>query len=515
MKTFLTLFSIATLSLIAVFYLADKPATEVAPAPAREMRGAWMATVLNIDYPQRPTLDAATLQADFRSQLYRLKAIGINAVFVQVRAAADAVYPSKHAPWSQWISGRQGMAPNSDFDPLAFMIDEAHAKGMEFHAWVNPYRVTMNLDTFSLASNNVFYQHRDWVKQYGNRLYLDPGIPAVQNHLLTVTEELLTNYRLDGIHFDDYFYPYPVTGETFPDRESFDLYGTRFETREDWRRDNVNTLVKRISELVERKKPWVQYGVSPFGVWRNQSRDPKGSATRAYASSYDDLYGDALAWARDGLVDYLAPQLYWNIGFPAADYAHLLDWWTKHVDSKTRIYIGHAAYKVGNNQEPAWNDLEELPRQINLNRRNSRISGSLYFSTKSLLTSPVGLDQRLKDVYSGLKLLPEQAGAKGVPPLGPDLEKVKLTAEGPLLIWEVQKEVTEEELPYYYAIYRTSGSGHTELIHITPFDQTGCRRFHFYDKTLVGQPLDGIDYEVHALDKWHRESKNSFAVAQL
>lgn len=511
MNYFLTLLSLVALLVFAQFQLKDQPTKELAPAPVREMRGAWMATVLNIDYPQRPTLDAATLQADFKSQLFRLKAIGINAVFVQVRAAADAIYPSNYAPWSQWITGRQGVAPASDFDPLAFMIEEAHAKGMEFHAWVNPYRVSMNLDTFSLAPTNVFYQHRNWVKQYGNRLYLDPGIPEVQNHLLTVTEELLTNYRIDGIHFDDYFYPYPVTGETFPDRESFDLYGTRFETREDWRRENVNTLVTKVSQLIERKKPWVQYGISPFGVWRNQSRDPNGSATRAFASSYDDLYGDALAWARNGLVDYLAPQLYWNIGYSAADYAHLLDWWTKHVDPKTRIYIGHAAYKVGTDREPAWNDLEELPRQINLNRKNRRISGSLYFSAKSLLTSPIGLDQRLKDVYAGLKLLPEQSGSKGLPPEAPELEKVKLTAAGPLLVWEVQKDVTAEELPYYYAIYRTSSSGHTELIHITPFDQ-GCRRFHFYDTALTeNSSLEGITYEVRAVDKWHRESSKPAA----
>lgn len=500
--------------LLAALYLQQTAATttEIAPAPAREMRGAWMATVLNIDYPQRPTLDAATLQADFRSQLFRLKAIGINAVFVQVRAAADAIYPSKYAPWSQWVSGRQGMAPASNFDPLAFMIDEAHAKGMEFHAWVNPYRVTMNLDTFNLAPDNIFFQHRNWVKQYGNRLYLDPGIPEVQDHLLDVTEELLMNYRLDGIHFDDYFYPYPVTGETFPDRETFDLYGTRFETREDWRRDNVNTLVTRISQLVERKKPWVQYGISPFGVWRNQSRDPIGSATRAFASSYDDLYGDALAWARDGVVDYLAPQLYWNIGFAAADYAHLLGWWTKNVNPKTRIYVGHAAYKVGTDPEPAWNDLEELPRQINLNRQNPRIAGSLYFSTKSLLTSPVGLDQRLKDIYASLILLPEQSGAYGNAPQAPEVEKTKLTSDGPLIVWEVAKDVPDNDLPYYYSIYRTSSTGFTELIHVTPFDQ-GCRRYHFYDKSLSGQSINGTTYEVRAVDKWHRESSKSVAEA--
>lgn len=462
-----------------------------------------MATVLNIDYPQRPTVDAATLQADFRSQLYRLKAIGINAVFVQVRPTADAIYPSKLVPWSKHLTGRQGVAPSDGFDPLAFMIKETHARGMQFHAWINPYRVSMDMDTFSLAPNNVFYQHRDWVVRYGNRLYLDPGIPQVQNHLIDVVREVLMNYRLDGIHFDDYFYPYPLTGEFFPDRYSFDRYGTRFETREDWRRDNVNTLVRKISQLIEREKPWVQFGVSPFGVWRNNSRDPRGSNTRAFASSYDDLYGDALAWAKEGLVDYLAPQLYWNIGYSPADYAHLLNWWTQHVDRKTRLYIGHAAYKVATDPEPAWNDLEEIPRQINLNRRNPRISGSIFFNTSSLLTSSVGLDRRLGDLYAGVKIAPPKRNLPTAPP-APRMGKVKTSPEGPLLVWAMDKDLPAEALPYYYSIYRHLPGEEAELIHLTPFDQ-GCYRYHYFDRE-AGALGDDFIYEVRSVDRYHQES---------
>lgn len=509
MKNYTPLFLTSCLLCLGSGWWLWNGSSSAIPAPERELRGAWMSTVLNIDYPQRPTIDAATLQADFRSQLTRLHNIGINAVFVQVRPAADAIYPSKLAPWSQWLTGRQGIAPASDFDPLAFMIDEAHAKGMELHAWVNPYRVTMSLDTFSLAPSNVFHQHRDWVRQYGNRLYLDPGLPQVQNHLLTAIDELLENYALNGIHFDDYFYPYPQTGEFFPDRKTFDLYGTRFETVEDWRRDNVNTLVQKVSNLIADKKPWVKFGISPFGVWRNRSRDPQGSDTRAFATSYDDLYGDALAWAQDGTVDYLVPQLYWNIGFPAADYEHLLNWWTANTDHRTKLYIGHAAYKVGNNSEAAWHDLEEIPRQLNLNRQNPRISGSLFFNTSSLLNSPVGLNDRLKDYYAGLSLVPQHPNAPGPPPSAPRLEKVKATPDGLRVVWEVDKSVSDTELPYYYAIYRSdySRARKPQLIHVTPFNQ-GCRRYHYYDKSATSTDTNQYIYEVRAVDRYHRESQS-------
>jgi len=391
------------------------------------------------------------------------------------------------------------------------MIKEAHAHGMEFHAWINPYRVTVNLDTFALAPNNVFHQHRDWVLRYGNRLYLDPGLPQVQAHILAVIEEILVNYPLNGIHFDDYFYPYPRQGEFFPDQQTFDLYGTRFETKEDWRRDNVNVLVRNISELVEAKKPWVKFGISPFGVWRNSSRDPKGSNTRAFATSYDDLYGDALLWAREGTVDYLVPQLYWNIGFPAADYAHLLDWWSRNTGGDTKLYIGHAAYKVGTDDEPAWNSLEELPRQINLNRGNPRVAGSLFFSTKSLLESPFGLGDRLRDMYTQRRLLPQHPDAPGGPPPTPRLGKVKDSERGPLLVWSMDKKMAVEDLPYYYAIYRSSATegGAQTLIHVTPFEQ-GCHRYHFYDES-ANAPAASYQYEVRAVDRWHRESNTILA----
>ncbi|MEM7571777.1 MAG: family 10 glycosylhydrolase [Bacteroidota bacterium] len=481
----------------------SQQAPNYAASPEREMRGVWMATVLNIDYPSRPTTSAATLQAEFRSQLGRLKRIGINTIFLQVRPAADALYQSNLAPWSKWLTGQQGVAPSSQFDPLAFAIEEAHHQGIELHAWINPYRVAMDLDSLTLAGNHVFYQHRDWVHIYGNRMYLDPGLPQVQTHLLEIVQELVANYDLDGIHFDDYFYPYPISGQEFPDSLTYRQYGRRFPDRASWRRNNVNELVARIHRSIQATKPWVQFGISPFGVWRNQSDDPRGSATQAQSTSYDGLYGDALRWAADGTVDYLMPQLYWSIGYEPADYELLLDWWTENTAPSTQIYVGQAAYKVGNNHDTRWDELEQIPRQIDLNRRNSRVSGSVFFSAKSLLQSPVEFDQRLADLYLDPVLMPKRLNPSGSAPSPPKLRRVRIKERGPMLVWEVDKEVPDSQLPYYFAIYRSRAGEDLELLDVSPFGQ-GCRLYHYFDESA--EPEVDYEYVVRAMDRWHRQS---------
>ena len=472
-------------------------------AGQRDLRGVWMATVLNIDYPSRPTADAATLQAEFRSQLYRLRQAGVNALFVQVRPAGDAIYPSQHAPWSRWLTGRQGVAPVSNFDPLKFMIEECHARGVELHAWVNPYRVAMSLDSFNFAPGHLFHRHRDWVRLYADRMYLDPGLPAVRQHLGRVIDELVAGYDLDGIHFDDYFYPYPLTGVPFPDEATYRRYGNG-RPRADWRRANVNAFVTETYHRIKAAKPWMQFGISPYGVWRNQSRDPaRGSATRASISSYDDLYGDALAWAEAGVVDYLAPQLYWNVGYAPADYGELLRWWATHVPPTTRLLIGQAAYKVGDpDQGPAWADPDQLPTQVRLNRAYPSVDGTILFSARSILGSAVGLEQRLARLYPELALLPPRAN-RGPAPAAPPPPKVfrpRRTEAGNLVVWEVPRDTPAEALPHYYAIYRSDPAHPLRLLHRTPYGQ-GCHRLHYVDKTAA----TGVDYRyrVVALDRFH------------
>lgn len=488
-----------------LLYPGDAPA----PPPKRELRGAWIATVLNIDYPQRPTLDARHLQRQYLELLEGLRAAGINTVFFQVRPSSDAFYPSKLAPWSRYLTGREDQPPLPVFDPLAFMIEEAHARGMAFHAWLNPYRATLNLDTATLSDRHVFHQHRDWVVTYGDRMYLNPGLPEVRDYLVRVVEELVTDYPLDGLHFDDYFYPYPIPGVPFPDSVAYQLYGAaRFADRGDWRRDNVNRLVRDISATIERIQPAIYFGISPFGVWRNQAQDPRGSATRTGTSSYDGLYGDVLTWTREGWVDYTLPQLYWSIGFAAADYGVLLDWWRAN-QTGVPLLIGHAAYKVGNNADLNWHDPAEIPRQMDRLRREPNVLGSVYFSAKSLLANPLGLRDSLAARYRRPALWPEIAGPGSAADLPrPELLRVRRRQGRNWLRWHLPEGWEQRAEAYYFSIYRFPAgmlpdfSSSEYLIHVTP-PGLGCERYEFYD-TPPGR-LGRYDYYLRPVDRWHRE----------
>lgn len=468
--------------------------------PERELRGVWMATVLNIDYPQRPTTDASTLMADFRSQLFRLRRAGINTIFLQVRPAGDAIYPSRYAPWSAWLTGQQGRAPASGFDPLAFMIKEAHRQGVELHAWVNPYRAAMTLDNTQFSAKHVYHQHPEWIRTYGGRQYLDPGLPEVRHHLGLVIAELVDNYDLDGLHFDDYFYPYPVPGVVFPDSTTYRRYG-QGKSLGDWRRDNVNTFVAETYRMVKSRKPWMQFGVSPFGVWRNRSQDSqKGSDSDASVSSYDDLYGDALAWARRGTVDYLLPQLYWHRGYRPADYDVLLRWWANNTPPGFRLLAGQAAYKVGDNPAPAWKDPREIVRQVSLNDQYRTVAGSVYFSARSILANNLNFVGVLAQRYNSVSLLPSRKAPGEPKEVDVKVFRPRKTDRGSLIVWEVDEEVTKADLPHYYAIYRRGTDGKRRLIHRTPYGQ-GCYRYHFYDEKAEEQEYD---YFIVALDRYHR-----------
>ncbi|HSV76056.1 MAG TPA: family 10 glycosylhydrolase, partial [Bacteroidales bacterium] len=240
----------------------------------QEMRGVWVSTVFNIDWPSRAGLDAAAQQAEAIAILDQAKSLGLNTVFLQVRPSGDAIYPSALVPWSRFLSGRQGQPTQPSYDPLQFWIEQAHRRGLELHAWINPFRATTGLNDH-LDPMHAMLRRPDWVVQYGNRNYLDPGLPEVRQHLLEVIAELITRYDIDGLHIDDYFYPYPVWGTEFPDTLSFRRFGNgNPATRNDWRRENINTVIRSIHNLVQQQKPWIKFGVSPFGVWRNRSTDP-------------------------------------------------------------------------------------------------------------------------------------------------------------------------------------------------------------------------------------------------
>jgi uncharacterized lipoprotein YddW (UPF0748 family) len=373
---------------------ADQPVT----CEGGETRAAWIATVQNIDWPSKPGLAVADQQREYRTLLDDVQRHGLNTVIVQVRPTADALWPSPYEPWSHWLTGEQGKDPG--YDPLAFLVEETHARGMKFHAWFNPFRVSRQADPAQLVPGHPARRHPDRVFAYGGQLYYDPGEPAVREFVTDVVLDAATRYAIDGVHFDDYFYPYPVDGEQIPDAETFAAHGSGFTDVGDWRRHNVDELVKGVSERLSALNRGIGFGISPFGIWRNKAQDPRGSATTG-TQSYDTTYADSYTWVREGWVDYIVPQIYWEIGHPAADYAALVPWWAGAVaGTRVQLYIGQAAYKVGGS--PAWGE-GELTAHLTLDREHPEVRGDVYFSARSLSTNAAAAMERVKaDHYSCL-----------------------------------------------------------------------------------------------------------------
>jgi uncharacterized lipoprotein YddW (UPF0748 family) len=364
-----------------------------------EFRAAWVATVTNIDWPSKPGLPVDTQKQEFINILNQLQKMHMNAVVVQIKPTADAFYPSRYWPWSQYLTGKEGQNPG--YDPLAFMLKEAHSRHLEFHAWFNPYRVSMQDHLDQLAPNNPARQHPDWVVSYGGKLYLDPGIPAARNFIIDSIREVVRNYDIDAVHFDDYFYPYRIANQDFPDEATYQKYGAAdFSNKGDWRRNNVNLLIEDLSRTIKQSKPSVRLGISPFGVWRNKAVDPTGSDTQAGQTDYDDLYADTRTWIRRGWLDYIAPQIYWNIGFAPAAYDKLIPWWINEVaGTNVHLYIGQAVYKIGSAPGP-WSNPDEMPNQLQFNRQFKAVRGSIFFSMKDLLANRLGFTDRLiNDIY--------------------------------------------------------------------------------------------------------------------
>lgn len=365
--------------LISFFITSISNAQEKNMHPKNEFRGVWIATVVNIDWPKTSTDNVEKEKADYLEILEAYKKLNYNAVIVQVRSVGDAIYPSEFAPWSRFLTGKEGLAPNPYYDTLAWMIEQAHNRGFEFHAWLNPYRATFDLNKNLLSPNHDLFKHPEWMIEYGGKYYYDPALPEVQAHLTKVVKEVVDNYDIDAVHFDDYFYPYAVPGKVFNDNASYQKYGSGL-SRADWRRANVSNFVHSISNTIKESKPWVQFGISPFGVWRNKSQDPKGSETQS-TSNYDDLYADPMLWMDQKWIDYILPQLYWSMNNPRASYSKLVKWWSENSNN-TAIYIGHATYKIRADGDKNWNYMTEIPTQIDFLRTFKNVSGSAYFSSK-------------------------------------------------------------------------------------------------------------------------------------
>ena len=400
---------------------------------ARQVRGFWLTTVTNIDFPSRPGLPEARVKAEYLSWLDLAVAQHHNTIFVHVRPSGDAFWPSASAPWSEWLTGkRDGSSPG--WDPMAFMVSEAHARNLEFHAWFNPYRGTQpgpdgpGADFTKLAPNHPLLAHRDWAISYPTgtaaRLYFDPGNPAARKFVEDAMLEAVGKYDIDGVHFDDFFYPYPQTGQDFPDDASYAKYG-QGRSRADWRRANVDTLVREMSERIKQLKPWVKFGISPFGIWRNKTTDPAGSDSRGL-EAYDAIYADTRKWVREGWLDYIVPQLYWAIGFAKADYVKLLPWWAALVKgTRVQLWIGQADYRVG--ESGPWSDPAELDRHLRLDAKYG-VQGEVHFSARQVRADRLGAVTRYRNAhYAAPALIPVMPDLPAARPGAPTLKSATPT----------------------------------------------------------------------------------------
>jgi uncharacterized lipoprotein YddW (UPF0748 family) len=426
--------------------------------PKYEFRGVWIATVDNIDWPSYGVTNPEAQKAEFIRILDMHQRNGLNAVIVQIRPSADAFYPSSFEPWSQWLTGIQGRAPSPYYDPLQFMIDEAHKRGMEFHAWANPYRANFNTRTASIAPNHITRIHPEWFLTYGDKKYFNPSNVQAQNFVVNVIRDIVRRYDVDAVHMDDYFYPYRIPGREFPDASSYARSGSRLP-KDDWRRSNVDSIIHKLSIAIKEEKKHVRFGISPFSVWRNSDTDPvRGSDTRAGQTNYDDLYADILLWLEKGWIDYVAPQLYFEIGHNRVAYEKMLDWWSRNSFGR-HVYIGHGIYKV--DERPAgFRSPDELPNQIKLLRRYPNVHGSIYFSSRTFNRNPHGWNDSLQNnYYKHPALLPPMRWIDNEKPWAPIVEK---TISDSVINFTVKPDPRNLVPIKYFVIYKYMPQSNSE-----------------------------------------------------
>ncbi len=342
----LLFFSMLIMALTGCLAAADG-SVQQRQLPKHEFRGAWMHIIGQKQYAE---MSPEQMRDYLIKQLDLLQQANCNAIIWQIRPQADAAYPSKLEPWTRWLTGEPGKAPNPVWDPLQFMIEQTHQRGMELHAWINPYRVTSSQED-QPAEDNIYYEHPEWFLKYADgKLYFDPGLPESRDFIDTVVRDILVRYDIDALHMDDYFYPYPVSGAEFPDTTSYNEYGIGWD-KNDWRRHNVDLLIEQLHNTIQEVKPWVRFGISPFGIWRNKASDPDGSETNGL-QCYDALYADCLKWTAEGWVDYMVPQLYWELEHKAASDLVLMHWWNDHANGR-HMYYGQALNNVMSHQDIA------------------------------------------------------------------------------------------------------------------------------------------------------------------
>jgi uncharacterized lipoprotein YddW (UPF0748 family) len=475
------------------------------PAPKREFRGAWIHVIGQNQYRN---MSSAEMKQYFVNMLDNLQAMNINAVIFQVRPAADACYPSNIEPWSRYLTGTQGKAPDNGFDPMAFVLEEAHKRLMEFHAWLNPYRVSA-LESDALSPNHIYFRYPERFIKYGKQLFFDPGMPENRNHICKVVKDIVSRYDVDAIHMDDYFYPYPIAGERFNDESSFRMYAHRqgFNANQlgDWRRNNVNLLIEQVKHTIVLTKPWVRFGISPFGIYRNKKNTPDGSGSNTNGlQNYDDLYADILLWMKKGWVDYCVPQIYWEIGHTAADYETLVRWWSEN-NSNCPLYIGQDVDRTMRFSDLQFTKRNQLTRKMQLERTLPGIEGNCWWPGYELMKNNRGIADSLMNNYQKYPaLIPAYTHLHKKAPKDVKSLKAEWTPYGYLLQWKQNGDPKDPEKAQYYVIYRFKNGEKTQLNDPSKIVMLTKRTSFLlpYDKGTTK-----YKYVVTSVDRFHNETK--------
>ncbi|MCU0468159.1 MAG: family 10 glycosylhydrolase [Arcicella sp.] len=493
---------ICLLLLLTCFCTYCQKNRSLSKSPKREFRAVWIATVENIDWPKRGQYDSEQQKQDFIRILDEHKRSNLNAVMVQIRDACDSYYARSVEPWSEFLTGVQGKFPNPFYDPLSFMITEAHDRNLEFHAWLNLNRATFRRAT-SVTPDHISNRKPEWMLTYDGQKLLNFGIPEVRDYITNVVVDIVKHYDVDGIHFDDYFYPYQVTGQTLKDEATFRKYNGGFTNIEDWRRNNTDLLILQISEAIKKTKSHVKFGISPFGVWKNySSQTPEGSRTQAGQTSYGHLYADTRKWLQQGWIDYIAPQIYFDRKHPKVSYTELSKWWMENAFGK-HLYIGHGAYKI----KSGWS-LSEAPAQIRLDRQYPQIDGGLFFSSKSLTENYGGFQDSLRlDFYRQPAMIPPMPWKDNIPPLAPQKVIITRNETGlPVLTWQPGEKATDGNENTYFAVYRFERAETPDFQKVEKILYVG-RQNTFIDTTA--EKARGYVYHITSFDRLHNESKES------
>jgi uncharacterized lipoprotein YddW (UPF0748 family) len=500
-------FSVMRLVLVVCFgMLSSNPCSAAAgeqganpPPVAREFRAVWIATVGHIDWPSKSGLSSDEQKRELVAMLDKCVALNINAVIFQVRTQADALYASKIEPWSEYISGEMGKPPAPFYDPLEFAVEEAHKRGLQLHAWFNPYRVRVPGAKGEAARNHASAARPNAVRKYGEYLWFDPGAPEAEEQFIEVLKDVVTRYDIDGVHIDDYFYPYQIKGKDgkivqFPDDETYQravAQGVKLE-RDDWRRRNVDHLIHRMYNEVKTIKPGVLVGISPFGIWRPGF--PKGVVG---LDPYSALYADARKWLREGWLDYMSPQLYWKVDSKGQPYGKLLAWWVEQNEQKRHIWPGNYTSKIGGRSREADADTwsaKDIIEQIKATRATPGATGNVHFSMKALMQNKDGISDKLKKgVYAKPALVPETTWLHGVSPAKPEV-----TARSAKNGVSVAMRLADGREPWQWVVrVRTAGGWKTSIV---PGDK---------DEQLVRLPdaADAKAVVVTAVSRLGREGK--------